>query len=277
MADRVGDVQSAYRAEMRKEEVWNNIENRISKSKSNVPHISLRQKLLRVAAVLIPTIVVATALLTFGPSSSESTYATTHQTDTINLPDGSIAILAVGSSINYSQNWRGRYATLSGTALFKVKKDSQHPFYVNASDVDIKVLGTTFRVENRAEQAHVRTCVEEGKVSVRVGKQKVILTRGQEATWTGKTLVAKNTNLNGGLSVGVGCMNFKDVSLRLVVEEVAMKYHKQVSDIKFLTEPDSIRITTMFDNEPIDDVLHEIAVHSGKKIELNKGCLTISD
>jgi ferric-dicitrate binding protein FerR (iron transport regulator) len=91
----------------------------------------------------------------------------------LQLPDGSRVILNSGSTLSYPNVFEGgsRTVYLTGEAFFDVKKDKTKPFFVNASGIRVKVLGTTFNVKAYPEEGTVETTLVTGEVQIFTGKQ----------------------------------------------------------------------------------------------------------
>ena len=84
---------------------------------------------------------------------------------TVSLPDGSTIWLNGGSSVHYNRKFsKNRHVFLTGEACFDVKHDERHPFYVETSDITVKVLGTRFNMSAILTDDFVETTVEEGTV-----------------------------------------------------------------------------------------------------------------
>ncbi len=82
------------------------------------------------------------------------------------LPDGSEGWLNSGSSIKYPVKFgETRDVNLIGEAWFDVKKDSNRPFNVVASSINISVLGTQFNVSSYNGEK-VDVVLETGKVKL---------------------------------------------------------------------------------------------------------------
>jgi len=81
------------------------------------------------------------------------------------LPDGSIVKLNRGAivDVHYTETER-RVILRKGEAHFQVKKDPSRPFYVEASGVSVRAVGTAFNV--RMDSSSVEVLVTEGKVQV---------------------------------------------------------------------------------------------------------------
>ena len=93
---------------------------------------------------------------------------TTQTRQIIRLPDSSVVLLTPNSRLSYGDDFgqRDRTVYLSGEASFDVTKDAQTPFFVHASEVVTKVIGTRFVVRAFAGEDKVRVQVQSGQVSV---------------------------------------------------------------------------------------------------------------
>lgn len=86
------------------------------------------------------------------------------------LEDGSSLMLNKHTSIrvNYSEDKRQLWLD-QGQAYFKVQANVERPFYVQAQDVQIKVVGTEFDV-NMDAASRVAVAVSQGKVEVKTAE-----------------------------------------------------------------------------------------------------------
>ncbi|WP_138479066.1 FecR family protein [Dyadobacter bucti] len=84
------------------------------------------------------------------------------------LEDGSSVVLQPKSRITYPKRFEGqrREVFLTGEAFFEVAKNPDKPFYVYASTLATKVLGTSFKVSAFDNDKDVKVVVKTGKVSV---------------------------------------------------------------------------------------------------------------
>lgn len=92
---------------------------------------------------------------------------TTGKPMTVRLPDNSQVKLAPASRISYSEAFiqdKKREVYLAGEAFFDVTRDPQNPFFVYASGLVTRVLGTSFFV--KATDTNVEVLVRSGRVSV---------------------------------------------------------------------------------------------------------------
>ncbi|MEZ5038482.1 MAG: FecR domain-containing protein [Saprospiraceae bacterium] len=119
---------------------------------------------------------------------------------TVVLPDSSIVKLTPNSTLTLSADWSEggtRKVWIEGEAFFKVKKkpSTGAKFQVLADDLTIEVLGTSFNVNNRAEQTQV--FLEEGIIKLDLGNQVEELKPGDFVVYsnTRKTIVNRLNEL----------------------------------------------------------------------------------
>jgi transmembrane sensor len=84
------------------------------------------------------------------------------------LPDGTQVWLNSNSKLTYTEdfNTSSREVGLEGEAYFDVVKDKQRPFIVHVSDLDVKVLGTTFTVKSYPQDETVEATLLRGAIEV---------------------------------------------------------------------------------------------------------------
>lgn len=99
------------------------------------------------------------------------------------LPDQSVTLVNAKSVLQFPSHFYGnkRVVKLSGEALFQVKKNVDRPFMVEAGDLLVTVIGTTFNVSAYGDDDEVIATLVEGKVSVKHHDQEIILVPGQQA------------------------------------------------------------------------------------------------
>ena len=87
---------------------------------------------------------------------------------TVILPDGSSVLLNANSALAYQGDFGkiDRKVSLSGEALFKVKRNEEKEFVVKANSMTIKVLGTTFNVSSYETDDFVEMSLINGSVKV---------------------------------------------------------------------------------------------------------------
>jgi ferric-dicitrate binding protein FerR (iron transport regulator) len=101
------------------------------------------------------------------------------------LPDGSEVWLNANSSIAYQKDFNrsSRELTLTGEAYFKVAKDADKPFIIQAGALKVKVLGTAFNIRSYPDEPNIETTLESGSVEITLNDQpgnKIQLKPGQK-------------------------------------------------------------------------------------------------
>lgn len=141
------------------------------------------------AALAVASVAIMTGLFYISqpePAAFERYATQVGEIKTIRLADGSEVTLGAKSAFKIRMNEDERRAELeSGQAFFVVSKDATRPFWVDAGDTRIRVVGTQFDV--RRSPGRTRVAVLEGIVKVSsslVGEQDVsspvVLTAGQQ-------------------------------------------------------------------------------------------------
>lgn len=121
---------------------------------------------------------------------------TTGKDKRIQLPDGSLIVLADKSEVTYREPFGDqRDISLTGKANFKVAKDQTRPFTVMSRDIATTALGTEFTVSAFAQAKQITVRLYEGKVVVRPVekgnwrmKKDVYLSPGQEFVYSDAAL-----------------------------------------------------------------------------------------
>lgn len=89
-------------------------------------------------------------------------------TTQLTLQDGTKVWLNAGSSIIYDAGFKDkeRVVKLSGEAYLEVTHDKKRPFIVSTSNLDIKVLGTSFNVNAYPENPTIEVALLDGSVQL---------------------------------------------------------------------------------------------------------------
>ena len=177
------------------------------------------------------------------------------------LPDGSKINLDKGGAIQFPINFGKdeRLVRLSGRAHFDVKHNPNRPFIIQTGDVSVKVLGTSFNVDQQ-KTGTIMVDVISGKVQMSYADQSVILTANMKGVfepltaglttidyldpardfWRTKTLLFQGTQL----SKVIETLNENyDTDLRLA--------NSTIADCQF---------TATFRDESLDKVLEVLRV-----------------
>ena len=93
----------------------------------------------------------------------------------LSLADGTRVHLNAGTFLKYPINFvsgQKRQVFLKGEAFFDVAEDKEHPFIVNANDLNVQVLGTEFNVAAYPEDPTAHVVLVEGAVGMYVEGEK---------------------------------------------------------------------------------------------------------
>ncbi len=132
------------------------------------------KRIKQVAAILVISLAISSALYLLTNSGAENavyqeiTTAFGVQTN-VTLADGTIVWLNSDSKLRFPvsfHNMNERRVELSGEAFFEVAHNTELPFIVNADELDVKVLGTSFNVMAWPDYNKLSVALEEGKVSL---------------------------------------------------------------------------------------------------------------
>jgi transmembrane sensor len=172
------------------------------------------------AAAALALLASITALLLWIDSDAARSYSTgIGEQRTIQLLDGSTVELNARSRVKVRLTDRRRdVALIEGQALFRVAKDKQRPFVVQAGDAQVRAVGTEFDVYKK--QAETVVTVVEGRVETYSGASgadaaAIMLSAGEQLTvvphtvtkptradtaaataWVQKRLIFEETPLN---------------------------------------------------------------------------------
>jgi ferric-dicitrate binding protein FerR (iron transport regulator) len=127
----------------------------------------------RIAAIILAFVCIGSVMLFMlkaKPSHVSYSIITTPlgQRSVVQLSDGSKVWLNAGSKLKYPDQFNGklREVFLEGEAFFNVAKNTQVPFIVYTSDINIRVLGTEFNVKSYPDEGIIETTLVSGAVDI---------------------------------------------------------------------------------------------------------------
>lgn len=137
------------------------------------------------------------------------------------LQDNSIVTLNKAAVLVVKSDFSGiRKVYLKGEAMFKVTHDGKRPFVVMGDCGDVKVLGTTFVVDNN--EAQLEATLVEGSIALQVGeKQQLIKPNQQVVVNNSGKMVVSNVNVVLRTSWSEGKIRFHEERLSSVVKRIA--------------------------------------------------------
>ena len=156
------------------------------------------------------------------------------QTYRITLPDGSQVWLNAGSQLHFRTDLHEaavRQVKLIGEGYFKVSKDPNRPFTVEANNQKIEVLGTEFNISNYPQEQTATTLLGGSiKLSLHSSEGQVsrILKPNEQATDQGQQLLVQTVDARTSISWMNGDFNFNDETVQQIMNKVARWYNVEI-------------------------------------------------
>ena len=236
-------------------------------SRGNV--ISMRRKWLRVAAVLLPLMIVGTGYWYFSRLvTMVEVVVNNGQRQQIMLPDGSDVCINAGSTLTYPKRFSGtRTIRLSGEAYFAVAKDPSKPFVVETEFLSVKVLGTEFNVSAYPDDDKTTATLASGKISVEtVAGQIRSLQPNQQLTFDRLTSELSISDVLPGHATDWrnGHLVFDNVTLLKILKTMERHYDIIIDtqNVEFSNDRYSVRFTNGETFEQALDILESLVEES---------------
>jgi ferric-dicitrate binding protein FerR (iron transport regulator) len=191
------------------------------------------------------------------------------------LPDGSSVTLNTGSSLTFRDGFGSdsREVILNGEAFFNVKPNKQLPFRVFSGESVVEVTGTSFSVYQVDGEVHV--AVITGRVllsSTRTGEQKMSISANQSGFISGYKEVKIEEGIPANvLSWKTGILVFEQTPIDSALIDIAHHFRRDLS----LEIPLSERITAEFQDQPLHEILNEIALVAGLSFDTTGTALIV--
>lgn len=195
----------------------------------------------------------------------------------LTLPDSSIIWLNGNSSIRYSKNLTDTMREIfldKGEAFFAVKEEIRRPFLVHTTDIDTKVLGTSFNIKALDYEGNYVLSVSTGAVQVkeRHGKRRILgnYTSGKQLIYNNlnKSYQENRVKISDFIAWKDQVLIFRDASFLEVKQQLEDWYNIK---IKFTRPfPENIAFTATFKNESLHTVLKALS-------KINPFTYTIND
>ena len=250
-------AEAATTLDVNTDVAWAKVKKRISTPKSlTIRWLSLGNVLKVAAAVLL--LFTVFQFLNKKETPQQHTYAAQNKIEKTTLTDGSAITLNKKSSLTTVFSKKERRVRLQGEAYFAVSKDKEKPFIIDVNTLEVKVVGTAFKIDNRSQPSKVIVVVDEGIVEVKGRNNTKRLTRNEKAIYDIATGQFERIMLNND----VNTMAFK--SRELVFEKTALKdvvgkinefYNASVEIASFNIENCPISSVFTFDTQSLDEVL----------------------
>lgn len=185
----------------------------------------------------------------------------------IELSDGTKVWLNSGSSLQFPTQFHGasREVKLHGEAFFSVAKNEKLPFRVNAKDLNIEVLGTSFNVVSYDDEKQTEVVLVEGKVKLSTDNKRVekglgIMVPGQRSVYDecNETVRSEQVNVDKYISWRDGNLIFRDDIMVDVVKRLSRWFNVDI----VINDPEirSYVYQATFRNESLVQVLNLLKI-----------------
>lgn len=159
------------------------------------------------------------------------------------LADGTKVWLNSGSELQFPTLFAGdfREVKLIGEAYFEVVKNKNQPFRVNAGELNVEVLGTSFDVANYKDEKRAEVILVEGKVSLIVKEGDKItgegtLHPGQRGVYCEETrkMLTEEVSVDKYIAWRDGNLIFSDDKMEEVVKRLSRWFNIEI----FINDPE---------------------------------------
>lgn len=150
-----------------------NVKNNLGLDVQKKKRLTLPLKVLRVACISFFILMFTAGIYYFSIENKTVEYtANLGEMKKIDLPDGSEVWLNAGSAITYHKKISNkRIIKLSGEAFFDVKPDSMKPFIVEVNRLAVRVLGTSFNIEEYPDDSRTVVTLNTGRIKVDISNE----------------------------------------------------------------------------------------------------------
>ncbi|MCK6143945.1 FecR family protein [Prevotella intermedia] len=246
-------VETVPTNEFDAEAAWKKIENQLSESTTQRTRTLPLRQVFSIAASLL--LLIGIGIFAYHQFINAATAQFTNNStieNTVTLPDGSSVTLAPKASLTFKEQDGKRLAALEGQAFFDVKH-GENTFAVEAGNLKVEVLGTSFTVNAEQEGAE-SVAVATGRVRVTADSQAVTLTKGETAVHkNGKLIAKKQNNTKDNIKEFV----FNNTPLETAIKEIEKGMDVRIEMGKGLVDN---RITTKLRTKSPEEAVAELAM-----------------
>lgn len=250
---------------------WSKVQSKISTTEDEAPPTKVRSLNLRWAAAAVVVLALGLAWWVWSRQSSSewlTKQVATKQTTPVVLADGSKVWLNKESELRYPKKFvaNQREVYLKGEAFFEVMPDPNKTFTVHAANTSTQVLGTSFNIKSRTNEANVAVTVASGKVAFfadSAPSKKLLLNKNQQGVFDKSTQgLTKQSSYDANLLAWkTGVLRFAQTSLAEVAQALA-DYYKV--NIKIGNEAlKTCVLTTTLERLPLKDAVEVVALTLG--------------
>lgn len=194
------------------------------------------------------------------------------------LSDGTRVWLNAETELKYPVLFIGekRVVKLDGEAYFEVFSDSTKPFIVETSEMQIRVLGTSFNTSAYQNEQEISTTLLTGRVEVSLKDRKqgippVVLEPGMQSQWRkdAKEFRMKRVKVEDAIAWRYGEFVFDEKDIEVVIRMLSRWY-----DVRFVFDEKSIGQHTfsgkMSKDESLESILKMLTLAGGPEFKIEK-------
>lgn len=216
-----------------------------------------RRSIVRAAAIAVILILPSLLYFWLYMHPGEDRLVASKQVVESTLPDGTQVALNSGSSLEYPSRFTGkeRKVRLKGEAFFEVSHDAEKAFVIDAEDLEIRVLGTSFYVNTASDNNNMEVALMSGSVKLEYRGKQMLLEPGEKAVVLrqyGEIVKQPNKDPNL-LAWKTGILRFNNTPLSDIIDVLQKVYHKDIRAVN--PEILHCRITATFEGESLQEVL----------------------
>lgn len=227
--------------------------------------VASRRRWLSAAAAVLILAVALVALRGWFPTKSEMLVVATDAKENrkLTLTDGTKVQLNTQSELTIPKSFENeakRSVQLMGEAYFAVQPNEKQPFEIKTGIATITVLGTAFNVRAYPTEATTEVEVEQGRVEMRVGSQKIILLAKEKGIYNSQEnkLEKRKTKQLNAQAWRTHRLAFQKEPLSEIIQELE-RYHRV--RIEFANDTmKSCAFTCNFDETKLADALQVLQI-----------------
>ena len=242
------------------DKAWLNFADHIDSSEvavSGKVRLLNRRSFLRVAAIILVMVIPSIIYFMLFVNQGQGVLLAENQVIESTLPDGTLVALNAGSSLHYPKKFRGneRKVSLEGEAFFNVTHNAKKAFVIEASELQIKVLGTSFYVNTNSSENTMEVVLMTGSVELTYQGKEMMLEPGDKAVVLEKfgEIVKQENKDPNLLAWKTKKLQFNNTPISDIIDILEKVYQKDI--VVLNPEILNCRITATFDGQSLEAVL----------------------
>jgi ferric-dicitrate binding protein FerR (iron transport regulator) len=190
-------------------------------------------------------------------------YTPPSQKSQLTLSDGTMIWLNSGTKIKYSSQYglQTRDIYLEGEAFFQVAKNPGKPFFVHASSITVRAVGTSFNIKCYASDKTIETTLVEGQVQISGEKKSGLETKPFFLSPNEKAVFSKQNQ-----KIQIARFEEAKPIAKPLKEEIIPFYYEQKTILSEISWKDQ---QLVFENETFGDLAKRLERWYNMNIRIN--------